>query len=475
MDSDEEFKHIDFSSSQDKDNILLSESSDYSELVCEDNKQELVSNDTLFSDDISDDNHIFSSVADYENTHEIVNDKNVEETFTEFVGNINKKNINNNSASINTLENEETTSSFTKTIKKIKLEEEIIETGFTTGNKKKILVNQNIINRTPKFVPSHIGGPMRSYNCPEKGHISSEIEERNLYKYYFEKVENEFNKTDKKLLLIQYRWVWMDLYINKLIGDSDTSTRFIEGIRNRLKSEYSILRRIIEGDDVSYRYMILLVLSVNRNIAEVYDGYFSVRVRLDNMLTRYLQSKNISAGQKIKIFGSKYLLDTNKSILDHNEEDLVMECYYNSFSLSHSNRKLGYRKKISFIKRIKDINKDGGVVSCIKGSVKRIIESKYIVQVKGYRNSVENLEDELDKIQNLIEKTKEEVTNEDVKIRKFVRFILQDESGECLVTSWMYTEQIVKGVEIMLCCVCPVKGSCGLHLTTNKRSFIKFY
>lgn len=72
----------------------------------------------------------------------------------------------------------------------------------------------------------------------------------------------------------------MDLYINELFGDHDNLHRHIKGIKNKIKSEYSILRRIVGGDEVSYRCMILLVPSTNKNAMEVYEEYFSVKFKL---------------------------------------------------------------------------------------------------------------------------------------------------------------------------------------------------
>ncbi|EQB62175.1 ubiquitin c-terminal hydrolase [Vairimorpha apis BRL 01] len=126
-------------------------------------------------------------------------------------------------------------------------------------------------------------------------------------------------------------------------------------------------------------------------------------------------------------------------------------------------------------KRISEIEKEGGIVSCIKGTVKRVIESKFVVQVKDYRNTVEDLDSELENIKYLMDKTNESIEIEDVKIRKFVRLVLEDESGQCLITSWLYTDEIVKDKMIMFCGLIPISTALGIHLTTNKRTYVKFY
>lgn len=345
------------------------------------------------------------------------------------------------------------------------------EIGFKTGNNKKILVNENILKRAPKFSSEYKKGPMRSYNCPVKGHVSSEINEKNKYFYFFEKMKNEFPNVDTELLKIFYRWAWINLFLQKNINYRS----LIVSVQNKLKTEYSILRRIIEGDDISYRYMILLVLSVKSNTLEVFDGFFCCKIQVDSIISKLIESKKLVMGFKIKLFGCKLLINHYTSILDLKEDTVALYAYYNSFQFSLSHRKLGYRKKISFLAKIKDLKKEGGIVSCLKGHVKRIVESKYVVQVKGYRNSVENLEKELENIQSLIVKTKEHITNEDVKIKKYIKFILADDSGECLITSWMYIDDLLKDKHIMLCYLKPVNSALGLHLTTTKQTFMKFY
>lgn len=80
--------------------------------------------------------------------------------------------------------------------KKINLDIFVSETGFMTGNEKKTRVNQNIINGTSKFAPSFRSGPARSYNCHEKGHISSKLEEKNLHIHYFDIIRNAFKKIE---------------------------------------------------------------------------------------------------------------------------------------------------------------------------------------------------------------------------------------------------------------------------------------
>lgn len=349
-----------------------------------------------------------------------------------------------------------------------------IESFFKTGKNQKIEITKDIFKQ-PKFKNCKTNRPMRMYNIPEKGHISTKLDEKDKYFYIFNKIRKHFFKIDLKLLKIQYRWSWLDLFLNKKLNENQETLNFlIKNINLRMNSEYSILRRILEGDDFSYKYMILLILQINNNIIEVYDGYYSVLIKIDKLLTNYFKQKKLQVGHKIKLFGCKFLLNKNISILDYNFKDCVLKAFYNSFSTCYPSRKIGIRKKISFRKRIADVEKEGGVVSCIKGKVKKVIESKFVVQVKDYRNTVCDLESEFENIKYLMDKTNESIDVEDVKVRKYVRFVLEDESGQCLITSWVFTDEIVKDKTILFCGLMPVVTALGLHLTANRQTYIKF-
>ncbi|KAF9764368.1 Protein BREAST CANCER SUSCEPTIBILITY 2 like protein A [Nosema granulosis] len=341
--------------------------------------------------------------------------------------------------------------------------------GFTTGNKKKIKIG---VNKQPQFSRSGIGRPVRSFLRPEKGHCSSEFEERDKYKDLFEKVAKHFKDSERKWLKIQFRWVWIHLNLNELPLREE---EFLEHIKIRRSTEYSILRRIVEGDDVSYRYMVLLVVDTSTDYIEGYDGFYSVKIALDRELQKEVQSKKLQVGAKIKLFGCSLLLESSLCILDLREDQIVMKACYNGFSYASRTRRLGYKKKISFVRSINSIKREGGTISCVIGNVKRVIETKYIVQVKDYRNTVDDIEKEYENIIFLMEKNNEEVCQEDVKIRRYINFILEEDAAECLITSWMYVDKIKQGEKIMLCGLMPVLRSVGTHLTTTRRSYIKFY
>ncbi|KCZ75548.1 hypothetical protein H311_03474, partial [Anncaliia algerae PRA109] len=177
----------------------------------------------------------------------------------------------------------------------------LIETGFTTGNKKTILIKEENLNKKLQenevckidsnpshndslstlkdsneeerikkikkdalkikntFFPSHY--PFRSYQQPEKGHISDE--QRNLaYKIeIYNKVKAKFTNEDKSWLFYQFKFSWMSLFMKNEINQ-DCLDKIIHQIQLRKRREYSILKRIAEGDDISYKYMVLLVLKV---------------------------------------------------------------------------------------------------------------------------------------------------------------------------------------------------------------------
>ncbi|WUR03148.1 DNA-repair protein BRCA2 domain-containing protein [Vairimorpha necatrix] len=468
---------IDNTNFEDEANLFFSSVAD----VDNANLEEEANEDEIFFSSVADeeneageDNSFFSSVVDADEPN-LEGEVSEENLFFSSVADVDEANENEEVKRIKIFDDKKDTISEIGEYKSNVNSVYSSEVGFKTGNNRKLVISADILNRAPNFSPLYKYGPIRSYNCPQKGHISTELDEKNRFLYHFNKIKEDFKKTDPNLLIIQYRWAWLNLFINKQIELGYETTRLLKiSLTNRINSEYSIIRRIIEGDDVSYRYMIVLVLNIYKDILEVYDGNYSCKIKVDALIMKLLESKKFTMGFKIKLFGCKLLINPNKSIFEYDDSNPVMSASYNSFDFALPNRVLGYRKKISFIRNIRDIKKEGGIISCLKGQVKRIIESRYVVQVKGYRNSVENLETELENIKNLIEKTREEVTNEDVKIRKYVRFIFEDLTGECLVTSWTYTDEIKKDRKMILCGLKPVLSALGLHLTTCKNTYIKF-
>jgi hypothetical protein len=340
--------------------------------------------------------------------------------------------------------------------------------GFFTGNNKQITITTV---KQPKFVKGGVGRPARSFLKPEKGHKNTLKEEREKYIETLKKLALRFKKEEYQWLKIQFRWVWIHFNLNDLPLDEE---EILKHINIRKSTEYSIIRRIIEGDDVSFRYMILLVIGTGDDYIEGYDGFYSVKIAVDSELQKEIKNKKLQIGTKIKLFGCKLLIESGQSIFDLKKGVFVMSAYYNGFSYASRTRKLGYKKKISFKRSINTIKKEGGPVSCLVGTVKKITEIKYVVQVKDYRNTVDDIEKEFENIMLLIEKYDEKLTEGDIKVRAYVRFILDDGFSECLITSWMYVDKIRVGDKIMFCNIEPVMKSISLHLTTTKMTYVKF-
>ncbi|KAF7684729.1 Breast cancer type 2 susceptibility like protein [Astathelohania contejeani] len=323
-------------------------------------------------------------------------------------------------------------------------------------------------------------GLIRSFNKPEIGHKS--IEE-----LYIKKMENiyanikEFYKNEPLFWINQqFRWSWMSMYMRGIANEDKVvlQEKIIEQMNIRKSKEYSILRRIVEGDDISWKYMILLVVEIQQvgrgdYLITVYDGYYGIYCKVDDEIARRIVSQKFRVGTRLKVFGAELLLSTATPIEELKEPGIKLRG--NGVRIDRKGKKnLGYQNKLSFITRIDKIKKGGGPVSCIEVKVVRLVEKKYLIRVDNYESRVEerNLEKEIEKIEKLREEANHKKETK-VVLKRYIKMIVHDLHGdsECLIT-WWNPEEIKTGDKIRFVYLMLMEKSIGIHLTsTNKTHF----
>ncbi|KCZ81159.1 hypothetical protein H312_01451, partial [Anncaliia algerae PRA339] len=360
----------------------------------------------------------------------------------------------------------------------------LIETGFTTGNKKTILIKEENLNKKLQeneickidsnpshndslstlkdsneeerikkikkdalkikntFFPSHY--PFRSYQQPEKGHISDE--QRNLaYKIeIYNKVKAKFTNEDKSWLFYQFKFSWMSLFMRSEINQ-DCLDKIINQIQLRKRREYSILRRIAEGDDVSYKYMVLLVLKVYPDKLEVYDGSYSILCSVDKELSKMLLSQKIKVLSQLKIFNAELLIKPPFNILE-NDKKLVLHLNYNSIKLTQTKHKLGYQKKCTFVKKLKEIHRLGGIISCLNLMIVKVIEEKMLIKCFDYKKevNVNEIEKEIEKIMMLAKQSNKEIKLDNIRIIRYIKCLCRDDFTECMLIWYNPNDEVIK-------------------------------
>ncbi|ADM11802.1 uncharacterized protein Eint_070380 [Encephalitozoon intestinalis ATCC 50506] len=350
--------------------------------------------------------------------------------------------------------------------------EDMMFSGFTTGSKKKIQVRRESIRSAYKIFED--GMEKVDTNGEAQDNLSRRVEREEVEidpERVYREMKKRFPAEDTNRVFAQFTWAWIYFFLGRRrLEFNDFVDRIEEQVRIRLENEYSVLRRILEGDDVPWRYMILLVVGIDGEKIEVFDGYHSLYASYDEALQKKIEKKEIRVGFRLKVFGADLEGSTPISIFDC--ENVRLKLHYNGVRVVHSKRRLGYRKRIGFRLKISEILSNGGPVCCIEGVVIKIIETKYFVKVENYSNTTDDLEPELDRIEDLARKAERVFSSHDVRITMYTKLLVRDSSGECTVTWWNPSPDIKVGQAIRMFYLNPSRSK-ELHLNTNRRGYIK--
>lgn len=353
--------------------------------------------------------------------------------------------------------------------------------GFTTGNNKKIEVRRESIRLACRALdagPVDTGdievyrSQMPQTQGAEYGSSGEGLRSCELESVYSE-VRRRFPKDDERWVFGQFKWTWLYFFLEGTVSSSDDLVeRIEEQMRVRRRCEYSVLRRIVEGDDVPWRYMILLVVGVTEEWIEVFDGSYSLYALYDRTLGERIRRGGIHVGCRLRVFGSELLVESPTSIFDVTGASLRL--HSNGVQTVRCVRRLGYRKKIGFMCRIAGIVRDGGPVSCIQGTVTRVVETKYLVRVEGYSHTTDDLECELDKIEELARRAQRKIRREDLSVRTYVKFVLRDESEECVVMWWDPHDEVKVSQMLRMTYLLPTTRCGDFYLSTSRRTCVRF-
>ncbi|KAM0671499.1 hypothetical protein OCOL_001618 [Ordospora colligata] len=354
--------------------------------------------------------------------------------------------------------------------------DEMMFSGFTTGSMKRINVRKGSVNAVLQvFSEDGCNANEVTMNKIDCGIHEQEEEQCDEYKMkdVYEEIKTRFIKEDENRVFMQFKWSWIYFFMQDKTKDFAALTDAIEEqMRIRLDNEYSVLRRMVEGDEPSWRYMIVIVIRIDEECIEVFDGSYSVYVRCDEVLKQRICSGEIYAGSRLRVFGTELVCEP-KSIFEISGASLMF--HSNGVQVTFLKRKLGFKKKKCFRVRICDVNASGGTISCIQGCVTNVIETKYRVKVENYSNITDDIEPELDKIQELAMKAERVFCSNDLKINAYTKFVVKDESGECIVTWWNPTFGVEEGQVLRMVCLTPSmkRMTKEKHFVSTRRTYMR--
>ncbi|EPR78596.1 hypothetical protein SLOPH_1839 [Spraguea lophii 42_110] len=270
-----------------------------------------------------------------------------------------------------------------------------------------------------------------------------------------------------------FKWEWLNLKIKNITDKSEEEIFNLlkNNIIKRKEREYSILRRIIEGDDISYKYMILMIINIEKDFIELFDGFYSTKFKIDTGISKRIISQKLKLFDKIKVFGAERI-DEDKNI---NTSKIILKLHSNSIRSTNRTSKLGYQKKISFLTTIGKIKKNGGIIPAIEVKIIKILEEKATITARGYKNTVDinKVDEEIEKIKKLSLENGIEKIEEEIKGNKFIKILVKDirDEQEAIITWW--SPQDVKINEKYRFIYLNVIQGLEFKLTTTRNSCIQ--
>ncbi|KCZ75233.1 hypothetical protein H311_03793, partial [Anncaliia algerae PRA109] len=178
---------------------------------------------------------------------------------------------------------------------------------------------------------------------------------------------------------------------------------------------------------------------------EVYDGSYSILCSVDKELSKMLMSQKIKVLSQLKIFNAELLIKPPFNILE-NDKKLVLHLNYNSVKPTQTKHKLGYQKKCTFVKKLKEIHRLGGIISCLNLMIVKVIEEKMLIKCFDYKKevNVNEVEKEIEKIMMLAKQSNKEIKLDNIRIIRFIKCLCRDDFTECMLIWYNPNDEVIK-------------------------------
>lgn len=281
----------------------------------------------------------------------------------------------------------------------------------------------------------------------------------------YRKVCVMYKRMGKEWTAVQFKWSYLCCRSSVHLEDA-----IAQQMERRRQNEYSILRRIIEGDDVCHRLMCLMVLRIHDGMLEMYDGYYSLLFSTDCAVQQRITAHQLNVSDRVYVFNAERLA-TGQDILAIRGP--AFRLHGNSLIRVPPARPLGYVRNVSFVVPFNSISRTGGLVPAIDFAVTRVMDDRVLIHCQGLRKMVDmaHLEDELAAMQQLASKHN---VHDEFECRRCCRLAVQDmhTSTEGMFTWWNVSEHVRVGDQYRAIGLRLMDGTTGLHFCTLNRSYV---
>ncbi|EFC49856.1 predicted protein [Naegleria gruberi] len=208
-----------------------------------------------------------------------------------------------------------------------------------------------------------------------------------------------------------YRWIVWKLASLDRTFPNDKSFPFLtpEKVLGQLiyrynvefcKGKRSCLKMIAEKDIPPGQFMVLMVSSLSNNdndmeeckTIELSDGWYSMKAKLDEQLSRYLEWCKIRIGQKLRIVGASFVENFEPAPPLELPGNACLKLSINGVRKAHWDTTLGFQYgRMPFKVSFKSIQSNGGNIPCIRAIVKRVYPQKFLEKITDESGTVSTI------------------------------------------------------------------------------------
>ena len=169
----------------------------------------------------------------------------------------------------------------------------------------------------------------------------------------------------------------------------------------------SPLKRIIEQDDAANRYLVLMIASLREaeGLMELSDGWYSVWAHVDKPILDLIAAGKLYSGCKLEIFGA--FLQAEEAIPALEASDAESSCklriHRNGMRRARWDAKLGLVRKRGFLRLLKNVYPNGGIVPAIRVVVIRRYPVCYVEEDLEKRRTIRQERDHYQYMESVVQ------------------------------------------------------------------------
>lgn len=155
-----------------------------------------------------------------------------------------------------------------------------------------------------------------------------------------------------------------------LYGNKNIETVIVEQLLYRYEREInqahrSVLKKICEGDDTPAGLFVFFIKEIKPFELLLSDGWYSLWTIIDLPLNKLVENGRLFVGQKIQVTNLGLIKNDPCTILEAEQQGFKLKIVYNSTRMCRWHVKLGRQRSKTFLRPMKTVIPDGGLIPCL--------------------------------------------------------------------------------------------------------------